>query len=66
MTRSPTKDSLPTGRQFAIGFCGGSGIVYGLRLVEVLLGAGHTVHLMATGADWLGAASGDRCAAAAQ
>lgn len=33
---------------FAVGFCGGSGIGYGLRLVELLLGAGHTVHLVAT------------------
>jgi 4-hydroxy-3-polyprenylbenzoate decarboxylase len=37
-------------RAFAIGFCGGSGIAYGLRLVTVLLQAGHTVHLAATGA----------------
>lgn len=29
---------------------GGSGIAYGLRLVEVLLQAGHEVHLCATGA----------------
>ncbi len=33
---------------FAVGFCGGSGIAYGIRLVEVLLGAGHIVHLTAT------------------
>lgn len=33
---------------FAVGFCGGSGIAYGLRLVEVLLEAGHHVHLVAT------------------
>ncbi len=32
-------------RTFAIGFCGGSGIAYGRRLVEVLLAAGHAVHL---------------------
>ncbi len=37
-------------RAFAIGLCGGSGIAYGLRLTEVLLTAGHTVHLCATGA----------------
>lgn len=35
-------------RSFAVCFCGGSGIAYGLRLVEVLLEAGHTVHLAAT------------------
>lgn len=35
-------------RSFAVCFCGGSGITYGLRLVEVLLDAGHTVHLAAT------------------
>ncbi len=39
-----------TARTFAIGFCGGSGIAYGLRLVRVLLQAGHSVHLAATGA----------------
>jgi 4-hydroxy-3-polyprenylbenzoate decarboxylase len=37
-------------RSFAIGLCGGSGIAYGVRLVEVLLGAGHRVHLAATAA----------------
>ncbi len=36
--------------RFAVCFSGGSGIVYGLRLVEVLLQAGHEVHLCATGA----------------
>jgi 4-hydroxy-3-polyprenylbenzoate decarboxylase len=36
--------------RFAVGWSGGSGIAYGLRLVEVLLQAGHTVHLCATGA----------------
>lgn len=35
-------------RTFAIGFCGGSGMAYGLRLVHVLLEAGHRVHLSAT------------------
>lgn len=35
---------------YTVGFCGGSGIAYGLRLVETLLAAGHTVHLCATGA----------------
>ncbi|MBX3461779.1 MAG: UbiX family flavin prenyltransferase [Planctomycetes bacterium] len=34
--------------RFAVCFSGGSGIAYGLRLVEVLLGAGHEVHLAAT------------------
>ena len=33
---------------FSVGFCGGSGIGYGVRLVEVLLQLGHTVHLCAT------------------
>jgi 4-hydroxy-3-polyprenylbenzoate decarboxylase len=37
-------------KSFAICFCGGSGIAYGLRLVEVLLRGGHRVHLAATGA----------------
>ena len=37
-----------TGSRFAVCFCGGSGIAYGLRLVEVLLEAGHEVHLVAT------------------
>lgn len=36
--------------RFAVGFSGGSGIAYGLRLVEVLLAAGHAVELCATGA----------------
>jgi 4-hydroxy-3-polyprenylbenzoate decarboxylase len=44
----PPREGGPV-RQFAVGFCGGSGIVYGIRLVEVLLAAGHEVHLMATG-----------------
>ncbi len=34
--------------RFAVCFSGGSGIAYGLRLVEVLLQAGHTVELCAT------------------
>lgn len=37
-------------RRFAVGFSGGSGSAYGLRLVEVLLELGHDVHLVATGA----------------
>lgn len=42
--------SLAPTRAFAVCWSGGSGIAYGLRLVEVLLAAGHTVHLCATGA----------------
>ncbi len=34
--------------RFAVCFSGGSGIAYGLRLVEVLLRCGHEVHLCAT------------------
>lgn len=36
--------------RFAVCFSGGSGIAYGIRLCEVLLAAGHEVHLCATGA----------------
>ena len=36
--------------KYAVGFSGGSGIAYGIRLVEVLLAAGHDVHLSATNA----------------
>lgn len=35
-------------RAFAVCFCGGSGIAYGLRLVQVLLQLQHRVHLCAT------------------
>jgi flavin prenyltransferase len=35
---------------FAVGFSGGSGIAYGIRLVETLLGSGHEVHLASTNA----------------
>ena len=35
-------------RQYAVCYAGGSGIAYGLRLVEVLLESGCTVHLCAT------------------
>ena len=35
-------------RTFAVGFSGGSGIAYGLRLVEILLRVGHRVELVAT------------------
>ncbi|GDY02793.1 flavin prenyltransferase UbiX [Planctomycetota bacterium] len=41
---------MSSSRVFAVCFCGGSGIAYGLRLVEVLLQSGHQVHLAATGA----------------
>jgi len=37
-------------RSFAVCFSGGSGSLYGRRLVEVLLQFGHTVHLCATDA----------------
>lgn len=35
-------------RTFALGWSGGSGIAYGMRLLEVLLEGGHTVHLVAS------------------
>lgn len=38
----------PNPRTFAVCWSGGSGIAYGLRLVEILLAAGHEVHLAAT------------------
>lgn len=44
---SPTPQRRP--ERFAVGFSGGSGIAYGMRLVEVLLQLGHEVHLVATG-----------------
>lgn len=37
-------------QRFVVGFSGGSGSAYGQRLVEVLLRAGHEVHLCATAA----------------
>src|SRR5262245_45796155 len=40
----------PAPERFAVCFSGGSGIAYGLRLVEVLLQGGNEVHLCATGA----------------
>jgi 4-hydroxy-3-polyprenylbenzoate decarboxylase len=43
-----TLSTAATARRFAVCFSGGSGIVYGLRLVEVLLRAGHGVELSAT------------------
>lgn len=43
--------SAPRSRErLAVLWSGGSGIAYGLRLVEVLLQAGHEVHLCATAA----------------
>jgi 4-hydroxy-3-polyprenylbenzoate decarboxylase len=46
MPAEPTLTPL----RLAVCFSGGSGAVYGLRLVEVLLRAGHEVHLTATAA----------------
>jgi|SRR5262245_37677327 len=40
----------PALERFAVCFSGGSGVAYGLRLVEVLLQSGHEVHLCATAA----------------
>lgn len=45
-----TAASRENERRFAVCYSGGSGIAYGIRLVEVLLDAGHEVHLCATGA----------------
>jgi flavin prenyltransferase len=45
-----TIDSPDHPSSFAVCWSGGSGSRYGRRLVEVLLGLGHTVHLCATGA----------------
>jgi len=42
--------SAPKPDRFAVCFSGGSGVAYGLRLVEVLLAQGHEVHLCATDA----------------
>ncbi len=44
----PDAPPLGPARRFAVCFSGGSGIAYGLRLVEVLLAAGHRVELCAT------------------
>jgi 4-hydroxy-3-polyprenylbenzoate decarboxylase len=43
-------DNADRSRSYAVCFSGGSGVAYGLRLVEVLLELGHEVHLTATGA----------------
>lgn len=45
---SPEPGAAP--RSFAVCLSGGSGSLYGRRLVEVLLQSGHTVHLCATDA----------------
>lgn len=50
MTAEPKSPAAAAPRQrYAVGFSGGSGIAYGMRLVEVLLQLGHEVHLVATG-----------------
>lgn len=45
---SDSNRAATPGERFTVGFTGGSGIAYGLRLVEVLLQGGHEVHLCAT------------------
>ena len=45
-----TGSNAPAQERFAVCFSGGSGVAYGLRLVEVLLQSGHEVHLCATAA----------------
>ncbi len=45
---APDSPVTPSAQRFAVGWSGGSGIAYGLRLVEALLTAGHEVHLCAT------------------
>ena len=45
-----TGSKAPAQERFAVCFSGGSGVAYGLRLVEVLLQSGHEVHLCATAA----------------
>ena len=49
MTAEPKSPAAAPRQRYAVGFSGGSGIAYGLRLVEVLLQLGHEVHLVATG-----------------
>lgn len=49
MIAEPKTFAAAPRQRFAVGFSGGSGIAYGLRLVEVLLQLGHEVHLVATG-----------------
>lgn len=47
---TPSQSGGAPARRLAVCWSGGSGIVYGQRLVEVLLELGHEVHLCATGA----------------
>ncbi|MGC5324560.1 UbiX family flavin prenyltransferase [Brevibacillus sp. SYSU BS000544] len=39
-------------KKFTVGITGASGSIYGVRLVQELLRAGHTVHLIVTEAGW--------------
>lgn len=39
-------------KNLTVGITGASGAIYGVRLVQELLAAGHTVHLMITEAGW--------------
>lgn len=39
-------------KNFAVGITGASGAIYGVRLVQELLRAGHNVHLIVTEAGW--------------
>jgi flavin prenyltransferase len=41
-----------TQQKWAVGITGASGAIYGIRLVQELLRAGHLVHLMVTEAGW--------------
>jgi len=41
-----------TQQKWAVGITGASGAIYGIRLVQELLRAGHLVHLMITEAGW--------------
>ncbi|WNC17255.1 flavin prenyltransferase UbiX [Brevibacillus brevis] len=41
-----------SGQKWAVGITGASGAIYGVRVVQELLRAGHTVHLMVTEAGW--------------
>lgn len=49
----PTDRDRPlpaAGKTFVVGLCGGSGASYALRLIEVLLAAGASLHAVVTGA----------------
>ena len=46
----PQGAGAAAGRNFVIGLSGGSGAVYALRLIDVLLGAGAALHVVVTGA----------------